>query len=222
MRDRRKDESYFHRYITYQKERIRNKSEKLLQSSENDDEKRKRINRSLLNYKIDLLIASYSVGEGRRVLESELESAVDTLVETDINNYEALLTLMSFITVYDKIELGRRVFQWNPSRLMEDKLLNLLLNYTLDETVCWEGRFTIDGIYDELNNLFDNDINQELVLSQYLSNWYRSRYDASWHDSHQSIHETYVGYWSFESAAIARILNLSEKKLRDNEFYPIM
>jgi hypothetical protein len=34
--------------------------------------------------------------------------------------------------------------------------------------------------------------------------------------------DTYVGYWSFESAALAKVMGIDENKLKGNEYYPLL
>lgn len=40
------------------------------------------------------------------------------------------------------------------------------------------------------------------------------------YDYHVSEHDIYYGYWSFESAAIVKILGLDDSKFRDCQYYP--
>ena len=71
--------------------------------------------------------------------------------------------------------------------------------------------------------LLDEVINAEAKedkLCDYLNGWYKNHYGYSWYNSHLGNEDTYCGYWSFESAAIAVILRLDENKLKNSEYYP--
>jgi hypothetical protein len=50
--------------------------------------------------------------------------------------------------------------------------------------------------------------------------WYKNHKDAGWYNSHKSKHDTYFGYWSFESAAVVKIKGLDDTSFRDNQYYP--
>ncbi|MED2151177.1 DUF1911 domain-containing protein, partial [Bacillus thuringiensis] len=48
--------------------------------------------------------------------------------------------------------------------------------------------------------------------------WFRGHYDYEWKNAHKE--PGYVGYWSFETAALAKILELDDTSLKDNNHYP--
>lgn len=48
-------------------------------------------------------------------------------------------------------------------------------------------------------------------LKRYLTKrWYRDHRDASWYNSHKSIENIYVGYWSFEAGAVAKLYGVQD------------
>src|SRR5699024_6445842 len=48
--------------------------------------------------------------------------------------------------------------------------------------------------------------------------WFQGHYDYGWKNAHKE--PDYVGFWSFESAALAKILGLDDTSLKDNNHYP--
>src|SRR5699024_7925914 len=48
--------------------------------------------------------------------------------------------------------------------------------------------------------------------------WFQGHYDYGWKNAHKE--PGYVGFWSFESAALAKILGLDDAGLQDNNHYP--
>lgn len=57
-------------------------------------------------------------------------------------------------------------------------------------------------------------------LAEYLKiKWYKGNSDAGWYDTHKSKENIYNGYWSFETAAIVKILGLDAEKLAGVEYY---
>lgn len=56
-------------------------------------------------------------------------------------------------------------------------------------------------------------------LKGYLTKrWYRDHRDASWYDCHKSSFDIYVGYWSFEVAAVAKIYGVQDRS--EWPYYP--
>lgn len=66
----------------------------------------------------------------------------------------------------------------------------------------------------------DKNQSQNLVKEFIFNDWYLNHKESGWYNSHESPHNTYFGYWSYESAAIVVILGLDDKGFRDNEYYP--
>ena len=60
------------------------------------------------------------------------------------------------------------------------------------------------------------------LLKQYLQKyWYRNHKNAFFYDTHKVRNgELYDGYWSFESAAIVKVLGLDDSSFRENQYYP--
>ncbi|WP_221644983.1 PoNe immunity protein domain-containing protein [Listeria booriae] len=55
------------------------------------------------------------------------------------------------------------------------------------------------------------------ALKTYLdSKWYAGHDDMGWYDSHFLQGETYSGYWSFESVALVKRLNVWSTKRMSN------
>lgn len=48
--------------------------------------------------------------------------------------------------------------------------------------------------------------------------WFKGHYDYEWKNAHKE--PGYVGYWSFETAALVKILELDDISLKDNNHYP--
>lgn len=48
--------------------------------------------------------------------------------------------------------------------------------------------------------------------------WYYSHSDAPWYNNHTK--DTYVGYWSFDTAATCKIKGIFDERLKDLEYFP--
>ena len=220
IRDKRKDKKYFDAYIAYQADRISKKTEKL-SAAQGDDSKGERINKSLINYKVDMLIAQFSVGADAKSLEKYLKDAVNTAIDMQKVDYESVLVLMSISIMLSDNESIKKISEKHKTLISEDKLLNFMSVFVESGKLFWNGKFIVPEVFDGLENLCDSS-DKERILLDYLYEWYDNRKDASWYESDQRSKDTYVGYWSFESAALAKIFSISESKLKQNIFYPII
>lgn len=57
------------------------------------------------------------------------------------------------------------------------------------------------------------------AIKEYLEEWYDNNKKAPWYNTH--LREWgYSGYWSWEAAAIVKIMNLDDADLKDAPYYP--
>ena len=217
MRDNRKNREYFISYLDYQYSRIENKVKKL---NDCDEEKKQRILVSLTNYEIDLLKAEFSFGATKEKMRPLLIDAINRLADYKKMTYEDLLNLLSISILVDAKKESLKIINSNRQMIRSDRLLTYLSTYIEKGTGIWDNKLSLQKDYNGLNIIFEKDNKEDAVLS-YLSNWYSNHSEYSWFDSHKKSEDTYCGYWSFESAAMAITLGLDETKLQNSDFYPM-
>ncbi len=61
---------------------------------------------------------------------------------------------------------------------------------------------------------------EKLVKVFIEKDWYKNHKEAGWYNSHKSKHDTYFGYWSFETAAVVKIMGLDDSSFIDCQYYP--
>lgn len=68
----------------------------------------------------------------------------------------------------------------------------------------------------------NNKENAIKYLDEYLADWYQMNKNALWFNSHLAPAEElkYCGYWAFEAAALAYLLDLDDTSLHKHLFYP--
>ncbi|MER0240422.1 PoNe immunity protein domain-containing protein [Fulvimarina sp. MAC8] len=64
------------------------------------------------------------------------------------------------------------------------------------------------------------DVYPERQLQAFMKDWYHNMSDTYWYENHKGRHDTYFGYWCFEAAAVAKILNIDDAALKDHPNYP--
>jgi hypothetical protein len=71
---------------------------------------------------------------------------------------------------------------------------------------------------------FDADeAKRPALVESFLNNWYPSNRSVYWAGEAETIPMgglAYGGYWSFEAAAVVKILGINDSSFRDNPFYP--
>lgn len=216
MRDMRKDKEYFEKYLEYQYSRIEKKMAKLKDA---DEEKKQRILVSLVGYELDLLKAEFSVGTTKDNIKTLLNRAIKIAGEYKNITYEDLLNLLSLaVLVNDKSEAGKLV-KLHYDKIEKDRLLKFLALYINGEKPVWNEDIPLAGEFIKLNKVF-TEKSKEAGMRDYLNEWYENHSGYGWYNSHLGTSDTYCGYWSFESAAVAIILGLDENELKQSEYYP--
>jgi hypothetical protein len=76
----------------------------------------------------------------------------------------------------------------------------------------------------KLVSAFDADaVKRPALVASFLKNWYPNNRSAYWAGEAETIPlggVAYGGYWSFEAAAVVKILNVDDSSFRDDPFYP--
>lgn len=216
MRDIRKDKEYFDKYLDYQYSRIEKKTAKL---EEADEDKKQRVLVSLTSYEIDLLKAEFSVGATKDNIKTLLNRAVKVACEYENITYEDLLNLLSLSIMVNNKSEAIKLIKMHNEKIRNDRLLRYLSMYINDTKPVWNESIPLKKEFILLDEVINAE-SKEDKLCDYLNSWYKNHYGYSWYNSHLGNEDTYCGYWSFESAAIAVILKLDENKLKDSEYYP--
>lgn len=62
------------------------------------------------------------------------------------------------------------------------------------------------------------DEHRATLLTKYVTTWYKRMKRASWHNTHKG--EAYCGYWCFEAALVAMLLDIDDSAIADHIHYP--
>jgi len=227
LRDKIKNKKYFEEYVDFEQIRLEKRKKLITQVIENrgvDDAVRKAL-LSILNYRINLVNSEYSLGV------KNIDSIKMAEILADIKNvsfehrYIELLWLLSIgimleIEDNDFNQFVELIKKYNP----EDYLIDFILNSRVD----WNqksSKFKFDNPYKNLEEviMLAEDDKQKAVerLKQYLDKeWYKGHSDSGWYEGHKSEHNTYSGYWCWESGALVKILGLDDTILKGQQYYP--
>jgi uncharacterized protein YqgQ len=225
MRDKIKDSDYFIRFIQKEHERIE-KFEFKLKNGEVKEDRILSVKKKIFEIKFGIINALYSKGEDISLIKIEFEKILDSDIEisnlhhryVDILHLLSLSILleMDFIIVKKIIDLINR-------DNLEDKLIDFIIKYKLLDWNRSNNMFLHNTPYKAFDEIIDasDKTSAENRLKKYLEKeWYKGHGDCGWHDTHKEKEDLYFGYWSFESAAIVKIMGLDDSSFKDNPYYP--
>lgn len=168
----------------------------------------------------------YSVGENFSSIEKDFYSAIINL-ENIGNRGVGYLNLLWMVALGVLLETD----QQNMKRLAKVVEKQKMKDFVIDYLLC-----ASDIGWTKINHAFYEEIpysnTKKIIelaqtdkkeasdrLHTYMDEeWFQGHYDYEWKNAHKR--HGYVGFWSFETAAIAKILELDDEGLKDNIHYP--
>ena len=144
-----------------------------------------------------------------------------------LDNYNLILWTVSLAILFECDEIQCRDTAKAVDKLNRpDRLVDLILKHKLKDRTLATDSFYADipsdmaDRYRPLFKIFSDSDNTAKTdtLKAYLKLWYKRQQLCSWYGNHKKVN--YFGYWSFESAAIAKIFSLPEQILSKNKHFP--
>lgn len=177
-------------------------------------------------YEMEDIRAKYSLGEDVNTIEEDFHHAIDDLehIGTREVGYLGLLWMISLgiLLETDKmniVRLSKIVVKEN----MNDAVIDFLLcasdiGWTKITNVYFE-----EDPYAKTREIIELAQNDKQAASKRLQTymekeWFKGHYDYEWKNAHKE--PGYVGFWSFETAALAKILELDDTSLINHNRYP--
>lgn len=172
----------------------------------------------------EMLHCQYSMGSSMGEMQQTLERIVDYHARGFLrlkHRYEEGINLISIAYC-----LGMNGETWAPfiMELQElgeyDRLMGCIVTEMgMDIHIPSETRRIP---YEQLVKAFDASPSQQVdIIKEYLSrHWYKGHSDSYWHGYHKHP-MLYFGYWSFESAAVVKILGLNPEAFNGVDYFPI-
>lgn len=173
----------------------------------------------MTGYQVDLLKAEFSNGASKDKLKMLLISAIDVIKEYKNTTKDDILVILALAIMLDAEKEAEKFVVANKQVIAEDRLLDCFSEYIKTGKCEWNETLKLSNEYVELNKVF-NSMNKEIALKNYLKEWYNNHREYAWYGSDIRDTDIYCGYWSFESAAIAKMLELNEMELEKCEYYP--
>lgn len=180
---------------------------------------------TILSYRKDILLSTYSIGASLSDFKEEYISFVASLIPIWHKEwgYEQMVWALSIgilLEIEDEIfdQLVDLIRNDDP----EDYLIDYLIQYRHPN---WKIRinYNFPRPYGFTRKIIEEENSEQALnlLKEYLNKkWYQGSRDAGWYDLHKQNIKNHVGYWSFESGAICKIKGLDYKQLEGVPYFP--
>ena len=170
--------------------------------------------------------AMYSLGEDISTMEAYFYNALDDLEQTGTNNvgyiYMLWMISLGILLETDKKNI-ERLKKIVDKKNMNDAVIDFLLCASDIGYTNMTNRYYKDNPYAKTREMIELAQTDKKEASKRLQTymekeWFKGHYDYEWKNAHKE--PGYVGYWSFETAALVKILELDDTNLKDNNHYP--
>lgn len=174
----------------------------------------------------ELIRAKYSLGLACEELEENYKNMVPYVL--DIGSKK--IGYVNFIETFSLgilLEVPNEDLEKMVALADEEKLDDCLFDY-LVKACGLERKYSSKGYqkekpYRETEKIISAALKDKKAgakeLEQYMKKkWFQGHYDYEWKNAHKEY--GYVGFWSFETGALAKILSLDDEALKNNNHYP--
>ncbi|HDR4682312.1 PoNi-like cognate immunity protein [Bacillus cereus] len=177
-------------------------------------------------YEMEDIRAKYSLGEDVSVIEEYFHNAIYNLENTGSREigYLSLIWMISLgiLLETDKKNI-ERLKKIVDTKNMNEAVIDFLLCASDIGYTNMTNRYYKENPYAKTREIIElAQIDKKEAskrLQTYMEKeWFKGHYDYEWKNAHKE--PGYVGYWSFETAALAKILELDDISLKDNNHYP--
>jgi len=246
MRDLKKDLQYFENYIKTELERI-NQFIYWIDSGRTPLERIKYVKSTITEIKIGLIFAIYSSGKSYEVLYKNIIDSISWISHNwngfwKLKNSKGQELNQYILSAYDEmlwmlslgflLDIPNEEFQKLVNVIdkdgVKDNLFEFIIRAKLPnrkpiEKESYQEFFGVPKVFEKLRLAIKetDKTKAEMLIKEFITKeWYKNHKDAGWYNSHKSKHNTYFGYWSFETAAVVAIMDLDDSSFKDCEYYP--
>jgi len=179
------------------------------------------IKKGILGQYYSLFEAHYSIGKSLEEIRKEYLNILLHIHKWNIDlGYVKMVEMLSIAIMLEieDTEFDKLVTLVERDKV-KDYVIDLLIRYRKPtwqqtQTFLWNRPYKIT---EDIVEIAQTDKEKALEhLIKYLKAWYKA-IEVKTHESKFNIH---TGYWSWEAGAIAKILDLDDGSLKDQQYYP--
>ncbi|WP_026652917.1 PoNe immunity protein domain-containing protein [Butyrivibrio proteoclasticus] len=174
----------------------------------------------------ELMHAQYSYGMNMEEFDGLYDEMMNYILDTNVEEigYINLLYLISYGVLLQKerdslIKLAKKMDDEEINDILLDALLNL---YGVKRSFQSDG-YAKENPYkymvEIIDSAYDKKEDTSTLLSSYINNkWLRGHSDLGWPKNISQ--KGYRGIWAYEAAAVAKLFDIDDSKLRESPHYP--
>ncbi|ABN53230.1 Domain of unknown function DUF1910 [Acetivibrio thermocellus ATCC 27405] len=239
MRDPLCDESYLLKTIESNRKFISKRKEKIIglkADIENGIQRYPRDNQSIIYitfsqmfmYGMNMLLAKYSLGNHPDTMIDDYLDNI-TYLENCGEEEAGYINLLWMVGLGILLEMDKEVLKRLARVIERQRIEDALMDFLLKACdIGWNHsttKYEKKNPYEktvEIIKIALHDKDKEAAskrLEKYMEKeWFKGHYDFGWRNAHKE--PGYYGFWSFDTAALAKILGLDDSALKDNNHYP--
>lgn len=174
----------------------------------------------------ELIRAKYSLGVACVELETIYLQGIAIIKDIGYKNI-GYVNLIQYFSIGILLEIPDESMYSLVEKADEEEIDDILFDFLV--TACELKRkvssshFQKENPYKETQEIINMSLFNQEKASEFLknyvdNNWLQGHLDFGWKEAYKKA--GYVGLWSFESAAIAKIFKLEDRNLKNNNHYP--
>ncbi|MBP6411740.1 MAG: DUF1911 domain-containing protein [Pseudarcicella sp.] len=245
MRDKIKDRQYFDKSITMFYESI-DRVTNWIEIGKTPFERINHVKRSMIESYISIFQCKYSAGFSIELIKADLKKCIEKCQESwdgfwlieyqgkkinqyGLSGYDEMLWMLSLAYLLNIDEADfKKLVEVIDRDGVKDYLFEFIIRAKIKdrEPIIEESYREFFGVPQTFEKLREaiaetDKIKAEKLVKEFITkDWYKNHKDAGWYNSHKSKHDTYFGYWSFETAVVVKIMNLDDSSFIDCQYYP--
>ncbi|MBC2327235.1 PoNe immunity protein domain-containing protein [Listeria booriae] len=228
MRDTRKNKQYYEEYLNEEDQRIANYKDLVIKVQDkfpNDHERIKKAYGMVLSLSVFKLNALYSMGTEIETIKDYYYEVVEYMQKGwNSESYTTMLWMVSWgILLGASHESMQSLYELQSKAKKEDFLIEYLFHANNPIWRINTKKLLFPEDFKTLREVVQLEDKKVAInrLKFYLENeWYEMYDDTGWYESHNHSEKIYSGYWSYESGAIAKVLQLDDEALKNVPYYP--
>lgn len=174
----------------------------------------------------DIIDAKYSLGNPVSELEDEFKNWVEDMTQMRAENViylDALkITSLGILLEVEETEMEKIAAVVKQTKI-KDAILDYLLGASLknwkSQSVKFDKKIPYRELVDIINTACVNTEKASQMITKYMDKkWFKGHFDYGYKNAHKELR--YAGLWSYETAALVKILKLDDSRLRNNPHYP--
>ncbi len=243
IRQNIKSQEYFNNYFETYNKQVENRKI-LLDSGQVKPERIVWFNKASLDILLNYVISKYTSGapvENLKTIFLQIPNLLSqfwstevvllkyegrTLYQYGLSTYDEMLWILSLGYLFNIPELDfRKCVKIIDRDQVKDHLLEFIIRSKLNDRPVIEEESYEYGwkLFGKLRqSIVEPDkLKAEKLVKEFIAkDWYKEHRNTGWYNNHKSIHNTYFGYWSFETAAVVKIMGLDDTSFKDCIYYP--